>query len=290
MANWNWRVTDEQEFNPDQKTPNYPEHQGNWALLVAGSDEWKDYRHQADVLDMYQFLKSQGYDDEHIVLIMEDNLAYHNRNLHQGVIRNRIDGKNLYTDVQVDYRLSQLSTHDLESIICGEASEEFPQVIGAGPNDNVLIFWSGHGDRDVMYFGEQPFKAWEVRKTFDRMNTGNKYRKCLCLFESCYSGSVAEACEGIPGLLFITAANAYEPSKADVSDPEMGIWLSNRFTRTLVDQLREKPKTSMRDLYLKLSRNTTGSHATVYNDTYFGNLYLSTLEEFTVPLATTSMQ
>ena len=53
------------------------------------------------------------------------------------------------------------------------------------------------------------------------MNEAGKYRKILFSMDACYSGSIGEACEGIPGVLFITAANAVETSKADMKDPEM---------------------------------------------------------------------
>ena len=35
----------------------------------------ENYRHQADVLNMYWILSKNGYDDDHIVLIIEDDIA-----------------------------------------------------------------------------------------------------------------------------------------------------------------------------------------------------------------------
>ena len=32
----------------------------HWAVLVAGSHTWSNYRHQADVYHAYQVLKKQG--------------------------------------------------------------------------------------------------------------------------------------------------------------------------------------------------------------------------------------
>ena len=60
------------------------------AVLVAASEGWKNYRHQADVLGMYQYLKEKGYDDDHIILIMADDLAYNEKNPLQGVVRREI--------------------------------------------------------------------------------------------------------------------------------------------------------------------------------------------------------
>ena len=98
--------------------------------------------------------------------------------------------------------------------------------------------------------------------------------------DACYSGTIGEACTGIPGVLIMTSANAYEPSKADVKDPEMGIWLSNGFTRAFQEAIDESPNISMRDLYYKLARQTVGSHATVYNYSFYGNMYTNTMQEY----------
>ena len=112
------------------------------------------------------------------------------------------------------------------------------------------------------------------------MNESQKYRKMLFSMDACYSGSIGEACGGIPGVLFMTAANADETSKADMRDPDMGIWLSNGFTRAFQESIDENPNITMRDLYYKLARQTVGSHATVYNYSSYGNMYTNTMREF----------
>ena len=98
--------------------------------------------------------------------------------------------------------------------------------------------------------------------------------------DACYSGTIGEACIGIPGLLVITSANAYEPSKADMKDPEMGIWLSNGFTRGFQETVDANPGIILRDLYYKLARNTVGSHTTVYNVENYGNMYKESMNEY----------
>jgi glycosylphosphatidylinositol transamidase (GPIT) subunit GPI8 len=50
-------------------------HAANWALLVAGSNGWYNYRHQADVCHAYQILHKNGIPDSNIVVMMYDDLA-----------------------------------------------------------------------------------------------------------------------------------------------------------------------------------------------------------------------
>ncbi len=74
--------------------------------------------------------------------------------------------------------------------------------------------------------------------------------------------------------------NADEPSKADVKDPEMGIWLSNGFTREFQEIMDAQPDIVLRDLYYALSAHTVGSHATVYNVENYGNMYKESMSEY----------
>ncbi len=47
----------------------------NWAVLVAGSNGWYNYRHQSDVCHAYQILHKNGIPDTNIVVMMYDDLA-----------------------------------------------------------------------------------------------------------------------------------------------------------------------------------------------------------------------
>lgn len=81
-------------------------------------------------------------------------------------------------------------------------------------------------------------------------------------------------------MLVVTAATSAEPSKADMKDIEMGIWLSNGFTRAFQETVDEQPDITLRDLYYTLARNTVGSHATVYNAACYGNMFHSSMAEY----------
>ena len=278
---WDWQNQNMQSFSQDQKDFYYPELNEKWAVIVGTSDTWANYRHQADALAMYQLLKRHGYDDEHIILIIEDNIAYHPRNIYPGVVKVRTDGENLYKDVEVDYKINDIGIDDFEKILMGEVSERLPHVVSSCGNDNIIVFWCGHGNLGKLAWGSrETVYGWQLNGILNKMNEAGKYRKMLFSMDACYSGSIGEACEGIPGVLFITAANAVETSKADMKDPEMGIWLSNGFTRGFQETVDTNPDIILRDLYYKLARNTVGSHATVYNVENYGNMYKESMNEY----------
>ena len=277
VAAWEWKKKHMQDVDGNGHEIDYPELKDNYAVLVAASKGWKNYRHQADVLGMYHYLKGKGYDDDHIILIVADDIAYNEKNPSQGVVRREIGGGNLYTDLQIDYKLGDLTLEDLKQILTGNPTEAYPVTLGSSETDNVFFFWSGHGTQQGWKWKEDEDLSPEfAREMFSAM----KFRKQFAIIETCYSGVVGEGCTGIPGLLMMTAANPYETSKADSFDNELQAYLSNTFTSSILSWFESNPNTVIRDLYLHAFDKTNGSHVMVYNSDYYGNLYWNDMSEY----------
>ena len=47
----------------------------NWGVLVAGSKNYQNYRHQSDVFHAYHILKDHGIPEENIILFAYDDIA-----------------------------------------------------------------------------------------------------------------------------------------------------------------------------------------------------------------------
>lgn len=281
LAGWNWKASQMQEF-ADSGSLNYPEHKSNKALLVASSTGWSNYRHQADVLAIYQLLKLYGYNDDSIILIVEDDIANNPSNPNPGVIRVTPGGDNVYRDVKIDYLTSDLDSEDILNILKGKNTYRTPTVIESTENDNIFIFWSGHGTPGAMCYSDEQYalSGSNLSAALCQMAEEKRYRKLLMMVEACFSGGVLEQCVGIPGMLFITAANGDETSKADIFNEQLKVWMSNRFTSTFIEQITADRAIAMRDLYYRLFINTVGSHVMVYNDDNYGNLYQASMTEF----------
>lgn len=275
---WEWTATQMQKFDADEGDGlTYPALDERWALLVAGSTGWANYRFQADVFAMYDLLRRHGYDDEHIVLIVEDDAASHPNNPDPGTLHISDDGENLYRPEAIDYRLSSITPDDLADILQGRRSQRLPEVIGTDDRDNLFIFWSGHGATGYLDFGN------DRRMTYARLReqlAATPHRKMLVAVEACYSGGLGETCTGLPGALFITAANPYETSHADVWSDRACVYLSNGFTRGFQDGIGKNPHISLRDLYYTLAQHTAGSHVKVYNAAQYGSVYSNTMEDY----------
>jgi len=302
LSSWNMAASKMQDFDKTAKY-SYPEHTKNYALLVAASTSWTNYRHQADVLSIYQMLKKMGYDDDHIVLIVADDLVQNDQNPNKGTVVN-YNGDDVYKDVVVDYRLADLVAYDISAILNGDKSERLPYVIDADSNTNVAVFWSGHGGEGFLQWNDESrFGSFNYDRMGDVLSTlsrNKKYRKMIWFVEACYSASVCKAAEDndIPGVMCLTASNANETSKTDVYNFEYKTYMTNRFTEILMGLLDavqseksdgeksdgEKADMTLRDLYYYLFKYTLGSHVTSVNDRNFDNLYQSGIREFLVPV------
>ena len=267
---WNWTTSQiEDMYDKEAVDLPYPPLEDQFAVVIATSTGRNNYRHQADALAQYRMLKGFGYDDDHIILILEDDLG---EDVHVTV-----GGENLRPGAVIDYKTSLVTPEDLRNIFSGTVTERTPEVVLGGPSTNVFLFWSGHGARDnVIMWADDKLEAETFRGILEAAE-GN-YRKLLAVIETCYSGSIGKYCEGLSGVLFLCAAGSGETSHADVI--EDGIYLSNRFTRVFRSEVEANPAISLHHLYYQLATHTTASHAGLYNDACYGNVYRNTVEEF----------
>lgn len=287
LASWNWKAKVSENIEDQDSPAQYKELKDSWALLVQGSSGWENYRHQADVLNVYQMLKAQGWDDEHIILIISDDIAHNEKNKFPGTVATSTFGENLYEDAAVDYSSDTLSVSDIKDIMLGHRSGHLPVVLDTDEQSNVLVFWSGHGclkqtrkANGFIWRGSGIFSDNDLRQTLVDMNTQGRYRKMLMLLEPCYSRTMAVQANNIPGILSIASAAENESSFADFHSAELGTWMSDRFSNNLVNTLSEKPNQTYKELYEYLYTHTLGSHVYIENSYWFGNLCKSSAGEF----------
>lgn len=295
MAAWSWLAKNAEEAfarsaeNKDAGI-SYPALTAQYAVLVQGSNGWNNYRHQADVLSVYQMLKTKGFDDHHIILIIDKALASDAMNPEPGIIRAEDGGNDLMAGCSMDYDNADISPADISNILLGVKTDKTPVVLPKDAGQNVLLFWSGHGHNHANNGADE--LAWRnadvgrgmtadlLRQTISLMHQQGHYRKMFVLTEPCFSEAVITPLVGIPGVLAMSSAGTFEQSFADNWSTELGVWRCDRFSRNLVTHLTASPTTTYRDLYLFCAQRTLGSHVHIVNSAHFGNLYTTGPQEF----------
>ena len=231
LASWNYIVKDaekmfDNEYGQSIASFTYPALTDQYAVLVQGSHGWENYRHEADVLSIYQMLKAGGYDDDHIILVSSDDAANASENTDRGAVRTDPDGANLREGAVIDYKNADLTPADIVNILKGVKTDKTPVVLPADAGQNVIFFWSGHGRSkatngiDEMAWRDLPtgqgMTASLLSETLQQMANQKQFRQMLVCLEPCYSANMGKALEGIPGVLAICSAVEQRPQCVDV--------------------------------------------------------------------------
>ena len=290
MAAWNWAAQNAPELEDEDAPVQYNTLKDKWAVLVQGSSGWEDYRHQADVLNVYQLLKRNGWPDDHIILIISDDIANDPKNITPGEVRANLNGPELYKTAKIDYSTDSLTVADFKNILWGKQSSHLPTVLNTTDQSDILLFWSGHGISETstlpncFYWRSDKtiYSETEFRETLQKMFDEKRYRKMLLLLEPCHSRNLAKQTDHMPGMMAFAAANGNESSFADYHSSMLGIWMSDRFTNNLVNTLSDKPGQTYKELYEYLYKHTLGSHVYFENAGFFGNLFKDSPKEFIV--------
>merc|ERR1719277_328966 len=63
--------------------------QHHWAVIMAGSNGYYNYRHQSDACHAYQVAKRNGIPESHIILLAYDDIANNKENPFKGQMFNK---------------------------------------------------------------------------------------------------------------------------------------------------------------------------------------------------------
>merc|ERR1712142_1262 len=248
----------------------------HWALLVAGSRGYGNYRHQADICHAYHILKDLGIPEDNIVTMMYDDIAQNRRNPIKGNIINVPHGKNVYEGVKIDYRGGDVTPHNFLQILQGNTpSGGNGKVIKSGPDDHVFVYFADHGNRHLLGFPHGVLYERDLTRALKSMPDRNTYKKMVIYIEACYSGTMFDSVlpEG-HNVYAITAANTHESSYAAFYDRRRHTFLADEFSANFMHDT-ESHNPSLEDLFdqfQNVKAKTHNSHVMMYGDRDIGDM------------------
>ncbi|XP_074566052.1 vacuolar-processing enzyme-like [Curcuma longa] len=188
-----------------------------WAVLIAGSNGFYNYRHQADICHAYQIMKNGGLKDENIIVFMYDDIAYHKHNPRPGVLINHPEGGDVYAGVPKDYVGEDVTVNNFLAVLLGNKTAlngGSGKVVDSGPDDHIFVFYSDHGGPGILGMPTYPYLySDELVGVLKKKHALGSYKSLVFYLEACESGSIFEGLlpEDI-NIYATTAANAYESS------------------------------------------------------------------------------
>eukprot|EP00045_Choanoeca_perplexa_P001240 m.18509 g.18509 ORF g.18509 m.18509 type:complete len:425 (-) comp10822_c0_seq1:27-1301(-) len=206
-----------------------------WAVLVAGSNTFSNYRHQADVCHAYHVLIEHGFQPEHIIVMMYDDIANNKENPTPGVIINHPNGPNVYDGVKIDYRQTDVSPENFLNIIEGNAAAMkgvgTGRVLQSTAEDHVFINFVDHGGPQVIAFPQELLNSSRLHQAFTTMHAKKMYKQMMFYLESCESGSMFQNdLVGSLNIFATTAADATQSSFACYFDQALNTYLGDLYS------------------------------------------------------------
>ncbi|CAL5442139.1 unnamed protein product [Camellia sinensis] len=196
-----------------------------WAVLVAGSSGYANYRHQADVCHAYQILKRGGLKDENIVVFMYDDIAASELNPRQGIIINHPQGQDVYAGVPKDYTGKHVSVKNLYAALLGDKKAVkggSGKVVDSKPNDRIFLYYSDHGGPGVLGMPNMPFLyGKDFIEVLKKKHASGSYKEMVIYVEACESGSVFEGLMPEDLDVYVTTASNAEESSWGTYCPGM---------------------------------------------------------------------
>lgn len=258
----------------------------SWAVVIATSAGWEDYRHQADALAVYDMLRGNGFGDDRIVLFSVDDVPDSTHNPRRGDVHHTVGGKNLRKSAVIDYAGSDVTVANLENVLLGNATAGAPAVLDTDERSNVLLFMVDHGEPGSVVFErdarDRALSAERLTGIVETMHQRRRYRQMLIVTEVCYGESMTLDI-GSPGVVCLTGAAKSERSFAANYDSEIGAWLADDFTYQVLDVVAREPSISIADLYGRVYGRVAGSHVRIKNQRAFGDIYDTRVSDFVAP-------
>merc|ERR1711971_1528839 len=203
-----------------------------WVVLVAGSNGYWNYRHQADVCHAYQIVHKHGIPDENIIVMMYDDIANNRENPLKGQIFNKPNGTDVYKGVPKDYTGKNVTADTFVDLLKGkQLNYGSGKMLKSGPNDHLFVYFSDHGAKGLVAFPSTILHAKTLDKTLKEMNSNKQFAKMTIYIEACESGSMFKGL--LPDNIIIyatTASNATTSSFACYYDKARKTFLGDVYS------------------------------------------------------------
>jgi len=187
-----------------------------WAVIVAGSNTYMNYRHQADACHAHQIVKAKGIPAENIIHMAYDDIASSPENPFKGKLFNKPDvhgpGRDVYAGCHHDYTGDQVIPDNFVAVLTGDGSKG--KTLKSTADDDVFVYFTDHGAPGLIAFPNYPVGVLhknDLQKALKTMADKKMFKKLVFYLETCESGSMFEGLD-VPGVYAVSAANAKESS------------------------------------------------------------------------------
>ncbi|XP_034531289.1 legumain [Notolabrus celidotus] len=251
----------------------------NWVLIVAGSNGWYNYRHQADACHAYQIVHKNGIPDEQIVVMMYDDLANNEQNPTPGELINRPNGSDVYKGVPRDYTGDDVTPENFLAVLKGDSASVkggSGKVLKSGPKDHVFVYFTDHGAPGILAFPNDDLNVKDLQDAITYMHENKRYKRMVFYIEACESGSMMNKLPADIDVYATTAANGHESSYACYYDEKRDTYLGDWYSVNWMEDsdAEDLTKETLLRQYKIVKSHTNTSHVQQYGNKTMAHMKL----------------
>ena len=243
---------------------------------MAGSKGYQNYRHQADVFNIYNILTRRGFPKENIITLAYNDIVNHRRNPYPGKVFSTKDHKDVYPGREnIDYTGKDANAENFIRVLLGDSHNG--RALQTTEEDDIFVYYDDHGAPGLLCvptFNGPELYADQLSTAIEQMKKQKKFRRMLFVIEACYSGSIGTNISA-PGVYVVTAAGPQQSSFSAQWDAELGTFRTNEFTQYFLQAAQEKPDGLIVDTVNEASKKTIHSHVQAFGDFKVAQLPLS---------------
>ncbi|XP_053456926.1 legumain [Nycticebus coucang] len=244
----------------------------HWVVIVAGSNGWYNYRHQADACHAYQIIHRNGIPDEQIIVMMYDDIANSEDNPTPGIVINRPNGTDVYKGVPKDYTGEDVTPQNFLAVLRGDEEavkgKGSGKVLKSGPQDHVFVYFTDHGSTGILVFPNDDLYVKDLNETIRYMHKHKMYQKMVFYIEACESGSMMNHLPEDINVYATTAANPRESSYACYYDEARSTYLGDWYSVNWMEDsdVEDLTKETLHKQYHLVKSHTNTSHVMQYGN------------------------
>ena len=262
----------------------------HWAVIMAGSNTYSNYRHQADSHHAVKLLMDQGIPRDQIIHLAYDDIAYNTDNPFKGQLFNKpiendvseatLAQANVYNADYVDYTGAEVNKSNFFKVLLGDTSASGP-VLGSDENSRVFVYFVDHGGAGLICT-PQGTSDWiyadELDATLQSMKDKNMFKQLVFYLETCESGSMFPNLSESENIYAMTASNAtqssygcYCTSQALVDGVNLGTCLADCFSINWMEdtEAADVASETLGTQHANVKAKTTLSPVQVFGDLSF---------------------
>ncbi|KER21599.1 hypothetical protein T265_15054, partial [Opisthorchis viverrini] len=195
---------------------------------------------QADVFHAYQVVRANKVPAENIITFAYDDIANNPKNPFPGKVFHDYEHEDVYKGVIIDYRADEVTPDNFLKVLKGDKDLEAKgkKLLKSGPDDNVFIFFSGHGSYRSIGFPNDIVSLVNIVYVTTSSNEKEDSWSTFCM------------------------------------DKRFDICLANEYTYAWItdSEYKDMKKRSLDQQYEEVKKRTTHSHVMKYGEMGMGKL------------------